>query len=123
MLRKARPGRPTRPRQRQAPDLVLSVPGVKYSNAFTGRNAATFTAATNAGLLFLVLDDFEERHTKGQTIDKIARDTSKVITNPEFLQKNIVGTGFGLLNRGPTEFAEYLKKDRAEYESRIKNLD
>jgi len=53
----------------RATDLVLSTPGVKYSNAFTGRNGATFTAATNAGLLFLVLDDFEERHQKGQTID------------------------------------------------------
>ena len=51
---------------RQATDLVLSVPGVKYSNAFTGRNGATFTAATNAGLLFLVLDDFDERHASGR---------------------------------------------------------
>ena len=50
---------------RQATDLVLAVPGVKYSNAFTGRNGATFTLATNAGLLFLVLDDFEERHRAG----------------------------------------------------------
>ncbi|MBX9589046.1 MAG: multidrug efflux RND transporter permease subunit [Hyphomonadaceae bacterium] len=59
---------------RQATDLVLSVPGVKYSNAFTGRNAATFTSATNAGLLFLVLDDFEQRHQLGQTVDKLAQD-------------------------------------------------
>jgi hydrophobe/amphiphile efflux-1 (HAE1) family protein len=59
---------------RQATELALSTPGVKYSNAFTGRNGATFTAATNAGLLFLVLDDFEERHRKGQTIDKIAQE-------------------------------------------------
>ena len=58
----------------RATDLVLSVPGVKFSNAFTGRNAATFTAATNAGLLFLVLDDFETRHQKGQSIDKITAD-------------------------------------------------
>jgi hydrophobe/amphiphile efflux-1 (HAE1) family protein len=57
---------------RQAIDLTLQVPGVKSSNAFTGRNGATFTAATNAGLLFLVLDDFEERHKKGQTIDAVA---------------------------------------------------
>jgi HAE1 family hydrophobic/amphiphilic exporter-1 len=57
---------------RQAIDLTLQVPGVKSSNAFTGRNGATFTAATNAGLLFLVLDDFEERHRQGQTIDAVA---------------------------------------------------
>jgi HAE1 family hydrophobic/amphiphilic exporter-1 len=60
---------------RQATDILLATPGVKYSNAFTGRNAATFTAATNAGLLFLVLDDFEDRHRRGLSIDKIAQDT------------------------------------------------
>jgi hydrophobe/amphiphile efflux-1 (HAE1) family protein len=59
---------------RRATDISLATPGVKYSNGFAGRNAATFTAATNAGLLFLVLDDFEERHRKGQTIDKVAQD-------------------------------------------------
>ena len=58
----------------QATDIALKTPGVKYSNAFTGRNAATFTGATNAGLLFVVLDDFEERHEKGQSVDKVAAD-------------------------------------------------
>jgi hydrophobe/amphiphile efflux-1 (HAE1) family protein len=58
---------------RKATDILLAEPGVQYSNAFTGRNAATFTAATNAGLLFLVLDDFEDRHRRGLTIDKIAQ--------------------------------------------------
>jgi len=58
---------------RQATEILLAEPGVRYSNAFTGRNAATFTAATNAGLLFLVLDDFEDRHQRGLTIDKIAQ--------------------------------------------------
>jgi hydrophobe/amphiphile efflux-1 (HAE1) family protein len=56
----------------RAIDITLKTPGVKYSNAFTGRNGATFTAATNAGLIFLVLDDFEERHARGLTIDRIA---------------------------------------------------
>ena len=59
---------------RQATELMLSTPGVKYSNAFTGRNGATFTPATNAALMFLVLDDFEERHRLGQTIDRIAQE-------------------------------------------------
>lgn len=58
----------------QATELMVSTPGVKFSNAFTGRNAATFTSATNAGLLFLVLDDFDVRHRKGQTIEKIAAE-------------------------------------------------
>jgi hydrophobe/amphiphile efflux-1 (HAE1) family protein len=59
---------------RRATDMLLGTPGVRYSNAFTGRNAATFTNATNSGLMFLVLDDFEERHRKGQTIAKVAAE-------------------------------------------------
>jgi HAE1 family hydrophobic/amphiphilic exporter-1 len=58
---------------RKATEILLAEPGVKYSNAFTGRNGATFTSATNAGLMFIVADDFEERHRKGLSIDKIAR--------------------------------------------------
>ncbi|MFZ1106677.1 MAG: multidrug efflux RND transporter permease subunit [Hyphomicrobiaceae bacterium] len=58
---------------RKATDILLAEPGVANSNAFTGRNAATFSAATNAGLLFIVLDDFEERHRKGLSVDKIAQ--------------------------------------------------
>jgi hydrophobe/amphiphile efflux-1 (HAE1) family protein len=58
---------------REATEILLAEPGVRYSNAFTGRNAATFSAATNAGLLFIVLDDFEDRHRKGLTVDKIAQ--------------------------------------------------
>jgi HAE1 family hydrophobic/amphiphilic exporter-1 len=58
---------------RKATEILLAEPGVLNSNAFTGRNAATFTSATNAGLLFIVLDDFEERHRRGLTVDKIAQ--------------------------------------------------
>src|SRR5262245_44957189 len=58
---------------RQATDILLAEPGVVYSNAFSGRNAATFTAATNAGTLFIVLADFEERQEQGITVDKIAQ--------------------------------------------------
>jgi hydrophobe/amphiphile efflux-1 (HAE1) family protein len=58
---------------RKATDILLAEPGVANSNAFTGRNAATFSAATNAGLLFIVLDDFEDRHRRGLSVDKIAQ--------------------------------------------------
>jgi hydrophobe/amphiphile efflux-1 (HAE1) family protein len=58
---------------RKATDILLAEPGIRYSNAFTGRNAATFSAATNAGTLFVVLDDFEDRHKRGLTVDKIAQ--------------------------------------------------
>ena len=70
----------------KAIEATLSTPGVKYSNAFTGRNGATFTAATNAGLLFLVLDDFEERHAKGLTVDKIAQEVRSKLAQIEEAQ-------------------------------------
>ncbi len=70
----------------KAIELTLSTPGVKYSNAFTGRNGATFTSATNSGLMFLVLDDFEERHRKGQTIDKIAQEVRRRLAEIEEAQ-------------------------------------
>jgi hydrophobe/amphiphile efflux-1 (HAE1) family protein len=58
---------------RRATDILLAEPGVRYSNAFSGRNATTFTGATNAGTLFIVLDDFEDRHRRGLTVDTIAQ--------------------------------------------------
>src|SRR5262245_45304 len=58
---------------RKATDILLAEPGVRFSNAFSGRNATTFTGATNAGTLFIVLDDFEDRHRRGLTVDKIAQ--------------------------------------------------
>ncbi len=47
---------------------------------------ATFTSATNSGLMFLVLDDFEERHRKGQTIDKIAQEVRRRLAEIEEAQ-------------------------------------
>ncbi|KAB2913348.1 MAG: multidrug efflux RND transporter permease subunit [Hyphomicrobiaceae bacterium] len=70
----------------KAIELTLATPGVKYSNAFTGRNGATFTSATNSGLMFLVLDDFEERHRKGQTIDRIAQEVRRRLAEIEEAQ-------------------------------------
>src|SRR5262245_5796585 len=43
---------------RKAIDIMLAEPGILYSNAFTGRNAATFSASPSAGTLFMVLEDF-----------------------------------------------------------------
>ena len=68
--------------------MLLATPGVKYSNAFTGRNGATFTLATNSGLIFLVLDDFEDRHRLGQTIDKVAQDVRGRLAKIEEAQRS-----------------------------------
>src|SRR5262252_263819 len=114
---------------RQATELVLSTPGIKYSNGFTGRNGATFTFATNAALLFLVLDDFEERHQLGQTIDSIAQEVRRKLAHIEEAQAFVfipppvrgmgAAAGFSMrlqdtLGMDPTEFARITQEFVAE---------
>jgi hydrophobe/amphiphile efflux-1 (HAE1) family protein len=57
----------------RANDIILATPGVKYTNGYTGRNGATFTAATNAGSFFVVLDDFDKRTAPNMDVNSIAQ--------------------------------------------------
>jgi hydrophobe/amphiphile efflux-1 (HAE1) family protein len=59
---------------RRANEIILSTPGVKYTNGYTGRNGATFTSATNAGSFFVVLDDFDKRKTPDLSVNAIAQN-------------------------------------------------
>ena len=61
--------------------------------------------------------------TPRPVIDKIAADTSKVITTREFDEKFVTGVGMELLNQGPAEYAEFLVKDRAQYAKRVKEVN
>lgn len=56
-------------------------------------------------------------------VEKIAADVSKVIVRPDFQQKYISGVGLELLNQGPAQFADFLRKDRAAYAAHIKELN
>ena len=47
--------------QNRAVDVALGVPGVRGAVNIVGFSGATFTQASNAGAIFLVLDPFEER--------------------------------------------------------------
>jgi len=60
--------------------------------------------------------------TPRPVIDKLAADVSRVITQQEFLDKRITGVGLGLINQGPDAFAEFLKRDRADYAERVKRV-
>lgn len=60
--------------------------------------------------------------TPRPVIDKIAQDVSRIIIKPDFQAKYITGVGLELLNQGPDQFAEHLRKDRAMYEAYIKDL-
>jgi multidrug efflux pump subunit AcrB len=55
-------------------EITLGTPGVVHSSGYAGRSGATFTNATNAAALFVVLDDFQVRAKKGQTIQKLAAE-------------------------------------------------
>jgi len=61
--------------------------------------------------------------TPRAVVEKIAADVSKIIVRPEFQQKYISGVGLELLNQGPAQFAEFLRKDRAAYAVQIKELN
>jgi hydrophobic/amphiphilic exporter-1 (mainly G- bacteria), HAE1 family len=56
---------------KQASEIVRSVPGVKNAVAFAGFNGATFTNASNSGVVFAPFDSFEERLKHGQTANEI----------------------------------------------------
>jgi hydrophobe/amphiphile efflux-1 (HAE1) family protein len=114
---------------RKATEILLAEPGVLNSNAFAGRNAATFTPATNAGLLFIVLADFEERHRKGLTIDKIAESLREKLATIEEAQALVfvpppirgagAAAGFSMRlqdtsGRSPAEFARVTQEFVAE---------
>ncbi len=56
---------------RQATEIVLTVPGVSNAVAFSGFSGATFTNASNQGVLFTTFDDFKERQKAGQPAEAI----------------------------------------------------
>jgi hydrophobe/amphiphile efflux-1 (HAE1) family protein len=58
----------------RANEIILATPGFIYTSGYTGRSGATFTNASNAAAIFCVLDDFEVRAKKGQTVQKLAAD-------------------------------------------------
>ncbi len=51
---------------RQASEIALSVPGVTNAVAFSGFSGATFTNASNQGVLFTTFADFKERDKQGR---------------------------------------------------------
>ena len=52
-------------------NIIEKTPGIDYSVAFTGLSGATFTNATNAGVVFARFSSFEERLAAGQSANQI----------------------------------------------------
>ncbi len=56
---------------KRASALINKMPGIAHTAAFAGFSGATFTNASNQGLIFATFDPFEERLEKGQTAEKL----------------------------------------------------
>ena len=56
---------------RQASEIIQSTPGVRDAVAFAGFSGATFTNASNAGVIFAAFESFEERLAAGQSAEQI----------------------------------------------------
>ena len=56
---------------KQATDIALATPGVENAVAFAGFSGATFTNASNQGVIFTTFDSFEEREHSGLSADAI----------------------------------------------------
>jgi hydrophobe/amphiphile efflux-1 (HAE1) family protein len=57
---------------RRANEMILKAPGVAHTAAYTGRSGSTFSNATNAAAIFVVVDDPKDRLAQGLTVDKIS---------------------------------------------------
>jgi HAE1 family hydrophobic/amphiphilic exporter-1 len=55
----------------RASQIMRETPGVAHAVAFAGFSGATFTNATNAGVIFAAFDSFEERLPHGQSANAI----------------------------------------------------
>ncbi len=55
----------------QADKIIKAVPGVGHTVSFSGFSGATFTNASNAGVIFATFDSFDERLEKHQKADGI----------------------------------------------------
>ncbi len=119
--------------------MILEAPGVAHTASYAGRSGSTFSNATNAGAIFVVVDDPDERLAKGLTVEKIADDVRARLNTIEesrtfvFIPPPVRGmggqTGFSMrlqnrANLKPAEFEEVAKEfiEKANQTPGIKNV-
>ncbi|GGX04792.1 multidrug efflux RND transporter permease subunit [Pigmentiphaga litoralis] len=62
---------------RRMTDIALKEPGVANAIAFPGLSINGFTNSSSAGIVFVTLTDFDERHKAGLTADSITASLNK----------------------------------------------
>lgn len=55
----------------RATKIILGTPGASYAVGFAGFSGATFSNSSNSGVIFTVLNPFDERAKKGPSLNKI----------------------------------------------------
>jgi hydrophobe/amphiphile efflux-1 (HAE1) family protein len=56
---------------KRASAIINKMPGIAHTASFAGFSGATFTNASNQGLIFATFDAFDERLKKGQSAEKL----------------------------------------------------
>ncbi|WP_342241115.1 efflux RND transporter permease subunit [Inquilinus sp. OTU3971] len=65
-------------------DRLDATPGVAHTVAIAGLDGATFTSASNSGVVFAILDPYEARAGRGQSVDRVIADlTARLADVPE----------------------------------------
>src|SRR5690606_16789494 len=66
---------------RRMSDIALNQPGVESAIAFPGLSINGFTNSSSAGIVFVVLADFEQRKDPALSADSIAAELGKAYSN------------------------------------------
>ncbi|MCW3836923.1 efflux RND transporter permease subunit [Sphingomonas canadensis] len=72
-------------------DRVLKIPGVKATVMLSGFDGPSETRATSSAAAYWVLDDFEERAKKGETLDKLMDEARKATADITEARLMVVG--------------------------------
>ena len=88
--------------------MLLALPGLTVAQAFPSKPVRFMMAPAG---------------TPRAVLDKIAADVGRVVANPEFSEKFIVGVGLESRYMGPDEFAQFINAYRDRFVARTKHLN
>jgi len=101
---------------------VLAINGPKRAKGLP--NVPTFAEAGYPNTeMYFYLGLTAPKGTPKAIIDQIARDTRKVLADQTFVEKTLDVFGFDPISETPEQFAEFLKRDRAMTEKKVRDAD
>jgi len=101
---------------------VLAINGPKRAKGLP--NVPTFAEAGYPNTeMYFYLGLTAPKGTPKAIIDQISRDTRKVLADQSFVEKTLDVFGFDPISETPEQFAEFLKRDRAMTEKKVRDAD